>query len=170
MPLDSARTAVQQTREGQSFGSLLRSYRTDAGLTQEQLAERAGLSRRGIADLERDARRAPYAHTLEELRAALGLSPAEYAVLAAAARRQIPGAETPAATRERHNLPLRTNSFVGREADRARATSLLDASRIVTLVGPGGVGKTRLALEIADTLKSRNCSAQRCVHSGHGSQ
>src|SRR5579871_3725018 len=80
--------AMQQQGEGRSFGSLLRSYRTNAGLTQEELAERAGLSRRGIADLERGARRAPYAHTLAQLRTALDLSEAEHAALVDAARQQ----------------------------------------------------------------------------------
>ena len=47
------------------FGALLRHHRSQAGLSQEQLAERAGLSRRGIADLERGARLAPYAHTID---------------------------------------------------------------------------------------------------------
>jgi len=42
-----------------SFGALLQWYRTAAGLTQEELAERAGLSRRGVSDLERGSRRAP---------------------------------------------------------------------------------------------------------------
>jgi transcriptional regulator with XRE-family HTH domain len=45
-----------------------------AALTQDELAERAGLSRRGIADLERGARLAPHTHTVERLAAALGLS------------------------------------------------------------------------------------------------
>jgi non-specific serine/threonine protein kinase len=143
------------TREGQSFGALLRAYRTNAGLTQEQLAERAGLSRRGIADLERGARRAPYAHTLEQLRAALALSPAEYLSLVEASRHPVTAAEPPPATRTRRNLPLRGDSFVGREADRVSIATRLDSARVVTLVGPGGVGKTRLALEVADDLMPR---------------
>ena len=43
-----------------TFGQLLKRYRTAAGLTQEALAERAGLSARGISDMERGLRRAPY--------------------------------------------------------------------------------------------------------------
>jgi transcriptional regulator with XRE-family HTH domain len=58
MPPDGREQAMQQSNQVQDFGSLLRRYRTSAGLTQEELAERAGLSRRGIADLERGARRA----------------------------------------------------------------------------------------------------------------
>src|SRR5205807_3505778 len=56
-----------------TFGSLLRHFRRLAGLSQEQLAERAGLSRRGIADLERGARRSPYPNTVHQLADALGL-------------------------------------------------------------------------------------------------
>jgi transcriptional regulator with XRE-family HTH domain len=53
----------------ESFGALLRGHRVAAGLTQEALAARAGLSSRGIADLERGVRRAPYRHTVTQLRA-----------------------------------------------------------------------------------------------------
>src|SRR5579859_1760930 len=75
--------------ERQNFGALLRSYRTRAGLTQEELAERAGLSRRGIADLERGARRAPHADTVQRLGAALELSAAESSLLNQSSRPRI---------------------------------------------------------------------------------
>ncbi len=48
-----------------------------------------------------------------------------------------------------HNLPAQMTSFIGREAERASARALLSESRLVTLTGPGGTGKTRLALEAA---------------------
>ena len=70
-----------------SFGTLLASYRRAAGLTQEALAERAGLSVRGISDLERGQRTAPQAHTVRALAAALRLEAPERAALEAAARR-----------------------------------------------------------------------------------
>jgi predicted ATPase/class 3 adenylate cyclase len=47
----------------------------------------------------------------------------------------------------RHNLPQVASSFVGRQADLARLTELLATTRLVTLTGPGGTGKTRLALQ-----------------------
>src|SRR5262245_4690830 len=68
-----ARRSIRVRRVGamgdqtESFGELLRQYRVEAGLTQEALAERAGLSRRGIADLERGVRRRPYKDTLARL-------------------------------------------------------------------------------------------------------
>src|SRR4051794_32999747 len=70
-----------------SFGNLLRHYRVEAGLTQEELAERASLSARGISDLERGARGLPRRDTLQLLLQALDLSPADRATLVAAARR-----------------------------------------------------------------------------------
>ena len=48
-----------------------------------------------------------------------------------------------------HNLPVQLSSFVGRDAELASLTELLDAHRLVTLTGPGGIGKTRLALQAA---------------------
>ena len=58
-----------------------------AGLSQEALAERAGLSARAISDLERGARRAPYRETVRLLADALGLSDADRAALEAAVDR-----------------------------------------------------------------------------------
>ena len=71
-----------------SFGTLLRRHRIAAGLTQQALADRAGLSVRGIADLERGARRYPAFHTLRCLAAALELSPADRVALVAAGQRR----------------------------------------------------------------------------------
>jgi predicted ATPase/DNA-binding CsgD family transcriptional regulator len=51
-----------------------------------------------------------------------------------------------------HNLPAEPNDFIGRERDVAELRQLLDATRAVTLCGPGGIGKTRLALRVAATL------------------
>src|SRR5262252_2634512 len=59
------------------FGDVLRRYRTDRGLTQEELAERAGLSARGVQDLERGLRLAPQAVTIRRLADALGLEDVE---------------------------------------------------------------------------------------------
>jgi predicted ATPase/class 3 adenylate cyclase len=55
----------------------------------------------------------------------------------------------------RHNLPVQLSSFVGREAELLEVRALLDASRLVTLTGPGGCGKTRLAVQLAAQLVDR---------------
>jgi class 3 adenylate cyclase/tetratricopeptide (TPR) repeat protein/transcriptional regulator with XRE-family HTH domain len=82
------------TVEGRgNFGAHLRRYRASAGLTQEALAERAGLSVRGIADLERGARRFPHFHTLKCLAEALELAPDDRVALMAAGQRRPESAE-----------------------------------------------------------------------------
>ena len=68
------------------IGAQLREYRKRANLSQEALAERAGLAAAAISALERGVRRHPYPHTIAALAAALGLSAAESAALTAAAR------------------------------------------------------------------------------------
>ncbi len=59
-----------------TFGSLLRGYRSEAGLTQEELAEQAGLSVRAISDLERGVNISPRPFTVRRLADALDLTAA----------------------------------------------------------------------------------------------
>jgi transcriptional regulator with XRE-family HTH domain len=136
-----------------SFGDLLRQCRTDAGLTQEELADRAGLSGRAISDLERGLRVAPRPSTLRLLAAALGLSPEDGTRLIGAARP--PGQTVGREVRQRKqhtNLPRQLSSFVGREQELSETQALLQRTPLLTLVGPGGVGKTRLALRLAEVM------------------
>ena len=70
---------------GAAFGALLRAHRRAAGLSQDALAERAGLSARAVSDLERGVTRAPRPDTLRLLAGALALPPGTQATLAAAA-------------------------------------------------------------------------------------
>src|SRR5688572_24880079 len=77
------------------FGDLLRQRRVEAGLTQEALAERAGLSVRGISDLERGTRARPHRDTLLRLAGALEMDGAARSLFVGAARRAprvLPGA------------------------------------------------------------------------------
>lgn len=154
----------------QAVGDLLRRYRESAGLSQEALAERAGLSARGLLYLERGGRR-PYPATLRRLADALSLTPPQREALTLAS--QHGGAAVPPATQNTleapadrptaeqaaipstgpvHNLPASLSSFIGREHAQARVHDLLASHRLVTLVGPGGVGKTRLALAVAEGI------------------
>ena len=66
-----------------------------------------------------------------------------------------PGGGAAAAPAGRHNLPAPLTSFLGREQDLARVESLLAEARLVTLTGPGGTGKTRLAVEAGARVAGR---------------
>lgn len=144
--------------EPTSLSLLLKRYRMVAGLSQEALAQRADLSARAISDLERGLHRAPHTATLELLASALALSSHQRAMLLAAARPELtseiaaPGVATLAA--HPRGLPASPTALVGREVEFARAVELLshESVRLVTLVGPSGVGKTRLALQVARDL------------------
>ena len=80
------------------FGVQLRRLRETRGLTQEEFAERAGLSPNAVIQFERGVRRHPYPHTVRALAAALGLSEAEQAALVAAVPRRDGAAPPPGAT------------------------------------------------------------------------
>jgi predicted ATPase/DNA-binding XRE family transcriptional regulator len=141
---------VEPTR----FGELLRHYRSAGGLSQEYLAERARLSREAVSALERGARRAPYRVTVTLLADALGLSTEQRAELelAAAHGRARSTSSSPAPGQPLHNLPQQLTSFIGRERELGDLASLLAKHRLVTVTGSGGIGKTRLALEVATQL------------------
>src|SRR3712207_1320371 len=81
-----------------SFGSLLKQFRVRRGLSQEALAEGAGVSVEAISALERGARRAPYRDTVDRLAAALGLGATDRALFHAAVnrRRRLPQTALPA--------------------------------------------------------------------------
>jgi non-specific serine/threonine protein kinase len=136
-----------------SFAELLRRHRLSRGLTQAELAERAGLSERAISDLERGLKQAPRASTVRRLVRGLGLPQPEAAAFVRASQPVRDSTSGVASACERHNLPDRLTSFVGREREIAELLGLLrSGTRIVTLTGLGGVGKTRLALKVAAAL------------------
>src|SRR5438067_9583103 len=126
-----------------SFAALLKEYRAAAGLTQEQLAERAGLSVRGISDLERGINRRPQPDTLAHLVDALKLGTVEKATLEEAAGR---GRETIAGDAIAADTLL---PIIGRPRELAMISRHLrdGEPRVLVLAGEPGIGKTRLLQE-----------------------
>lgn len=141
-------------REGReaTFADVLRRHRRAAGLTQEELAERAVMSPRGVRYLERGLR-LPYPDTVRRLVAALELAPEDAQGLRSAASLKRPGTLTGRSAAS--VLPAPYGDIVGRDAEVAAALDLLRRRRVrvVTITGAGGVGKTRLAIEIAEILE-----------------
>jgi predicted ATPase/transcriptional regulator with XRE-family HTH domain len=148
--------AITQDAASAAFGDLLRCHRLAARLTQEELAERAGMSKRGISDLERGARTRPQRETVKLLAEALALTGLKRAVFVDAGRRGAPAARRrPARSADEPfsgaQLPVPLDPLIGREREAGAVVALLrrEDVRLVTLTGPGGVGKTRLALAVA---------------------
>ncbi|MDQ2680516.1 MAG: helix-turn-helix domain-containing protein, partial [Candidatus Eremiobacteraeota bacterium] len=140
------------------FSSVLRDYRIAAGLSQEALAELANLSPATISTLERSARKAPQRQTIALLAEGLRLSPDDRARLESAAangRSRGPRNAVSGRRAQPNNLPNLLTSFHGREKELQRLRTLVQSRRLITLVGTGGVGKTRLAIESA-----RECLAE----------
>ena len=144
------------------FGDLLREYRVAAELSQEALAERARISSAAVSALERNVRRGPQQQTLALIADALGLSAEKRSLLERAARdgrrrkprplSVVPVPAKPIAS----NVPNALTSFRGRASELDDLDRLVSLRRLITLLGPGGVGKTRLALESAHRQTRRS--------------
>ncbi|MEV4019643.1 tetratricopeptide repeat protein [Nonomuraea angiospora] len=167
---------VDAGEECRSLGTLLRTWRNRALLTQEELADRAGVNVRTIRRLEGDAVERPRSASLRSLAEALGLDPREQEALAAAARAEL-GSPTevngftgrepePAASGMTaspppppRQLPVGVSGFAGRAGSLAELDRQLDAgaggTRICIVSGTAGVGKTSLALHWAHRARGR---------------
>jgi transcriptional regulator with XRE-family HTH domain len=150
-----------------SFAALLRQLRAEAKLTQEELAEAASLSPRSVSDLERGINRTARKDTAVLLADALGLAGLVRTLFVAAARGKAPPEEVLSAVRGHGRgaspaeaggvygfVPALT-SFIGRADVVREVAGLLGEFRLVTVTGPGGVGKTRLAGEVAWQVADR---------------
>jgi transcriptional regulator with XRE-family HTH domain len=144
----------------------LRAFRVRAGLSQEALATRAGLGVATLKALAQGHRHRPHPRTRVALADALGLAVADRNAfiegthasadpgqLAAEREPAVPAARSAV---DRPGLPVWLTSFVGRgtevEALRALLEPAISEARLLTLLGPGGVGKTRLAAAVAELL------------------
>ena len=161
-----------------TFGQQLRSYRKAAGLTQEALAARLNVDARTIRDWQSDRHR-PRAWMVELLIDVLEVPEDEHAHFRAAAHapreevssgdipESVPGTSVnelvaPSQEAPQTNLPRERTSFVGREREMAEIAGLLEHSRLLTLTGPGGVGKTRLTVQIAAERADQYSHGVRC--------
>jgi predicted ATPase/DNA-binding CsgD family transcriptional regulator/DNA-binding XRE family transcriptional regulator len=136
-----------------SFGGLLRQLRAQARLTQEELAEAAKVSTRSVSDLERGINRTARKDTAVLLAGALGLTGPTRELFVAAARGRAPAQDVLAAGM--HGFPAVLTSFIGREGPVCEVAGLLERHRLVTVTGPGGAGKTRLAEQVARQVAGR---------------
>lgn len=143
----------------QPFGDLLRQYRLAAGLSQEQLAHKTevlaqrrgqhGITAKAISALERGERRFPHPQTVRLLADALGFSVPERASFIGPAGQL--GTSVPALPPP----PVPPTPLIGRGSELADAKRRLreEGVRLLTLTGPGGSGKTRLALALAALMR-----------------
>jgi predicted ATPase/transcriptional regulator with XRE-family HTH domain len=154
-------TDIDAAPDSAALGARLRRYRVDAGLTQAELAEQSGLSVRAISDLERGVRRFPYPDTLERYTRALKLGDVERDDLLRTRHRRVPANQPRVDIRQPADGVMPSyppsaarRALIGRERELAGLSHLLreDQAAVITLVGPGGVGKTRLAAEVARSL------------------
>jgi tetratricopeptide (TPR) repeat protein/DNA-binding XRE family transcriptional regulator len=176
---------------GPGFGQLLRRWRRACGLTQEELAVRAGVGVRTIRELERGRRARPYRQTVGSLAEALGLRGAEleeFVRLSRQAQGPVPGdgqagpgegggravlaAGRPGAVVVPRQLPAAVGYFTGRAAELAALSGLVDqggAGSAGTVVisaigGTAGVGKTALAVHWAHQVAGRFPDGQLYVN------
>jgi predicted ATPase/transcriptional regulator with XRE-family HTH domain len=135
-----------------TVADLLRRHRSAIGLSQRELARRSGLSERALRDLERGASM-PRLHSLRAIAGALGLTGSDRAALLAA--RTI-GATPSVPMDLAAPLPAATD-LIGRQREMDVLVDLVTGSRhrLITLLGPAGIGKSTLAGALVETLRQR---------------
>ncbi|MEO3787290.1 helix-turn-helix domain-containing protein [Actinocorallia sp. B10E7] len=139
------------------FGMMVRRHRIRIGLTQRELADFSTISVRAIRDIEQGRARRPRTDTVRLLADGLRLGPRARAAFETAANRGMAGRALKEGFRaEPPGPPAVLDPIVGREREAAVIEDELGsgAERLVTIVGLGGVGKTRLAVEVAGRLRA----------------
>ncbi|SES21607.1 helix-turn-helix domain-containing protein [Lentzea albida] len=130
------------------FGARLLQHRKSAGLSQEELSERSGVSVRAISDMERGRARSPQRRTTEALLDALDLDERARAELRRLARTGRVAPSSPV-----WSLPLYVADLVGREAELEAIAK--KPNGLVVVHGAAGTGKTSLAVRAAHLLEDR---------------
>ena len=147
-----------------SFGAWVTRQRKALDLTREQLARRVGCSVPGLRKIESDERR-PSRQMAELLADCLQIPLEQRPTFLRVARGQLRAERLPATgyvpgggqSRPAPGLPRPPTPLIGREPELATLNRLLcdPQCRLLTLAGPGGIGKTRLALELASTQRAQ---------------
>lgn len=148
-----------------SFGTWLRQWRRNRNLTQVELAELAGCAVGTLRNIEADDAR-PSKQLAARLARALGVAEGEINAVVAFARgtsstfeaatsATVPTSQTPSRQIAPLNLPAQMTGLIGRinEVQAVRALLKRTDVRLVTLTGPGGTGKTRVAIQVASQLR-----------------
>src|SRR5688572_27409368 len=145
----------KKTSEDISFGEWLRQRRRILDLTQQELAEEAGCARITLRRMESGGLK-PSKELANILLEKLGIPGLERPgwILFARGLAGLPDRSVPISFQKeiKTNLPNAITSFVGRGKDIERIERRLSEHRLVTLTGAGGIGKTRLAQEVASRL------------------
>jgi predicted ATPase/DNA-binding XRE family transcriptional regulator len=149
------RSGVRDAAETAELPDLLRTFRVQAGLSQQVLADRALISVQAISALERGFRRAPYRATLERIADALALPEESRQMLERSARRSRGPRLGERHRAPLHNLPRQLTSFLGRDEVVREIAELVAATPLVSIVGTGGAGKTRAAIEVGRRLLNK---------------
>ena len=138
--------------EGVSFGEWLHQQRRMLDLTQQEFADQVGCARITLRRIESGALK-PSKELTQILLEKLGIPENERPQWVHYARglSDFPARSFDSfASRLLTNLPASLTSFIGREKEQAEILKLINKYRLVTLVGPGGVGKTRLSLVVGE--------------------
>ncbi|MBV9333209.1 MAG: helix-turn-helix domain-containing protein [Candidatus Eremiobacteraeota bacterium] len=137
---------------GSDLAGLLKRLRMQAGLSQQMLADRALISPQAISALERGSRKVPYRYTLDRIAEALSLSEKARAELEQAAQRARGFRIEESMPVPAHNLPRQIAPLFGRAQVVAEIVQLISQSPLVSVVGTGGAGKTRVAVAAGNAL------------------
>ncbi|QMU67248.1 tetratricopeptide repeat protein [Streptacidiphilus sp. P02-A3a] len=141
------------------FAGALRGQRKQARMTQQELADAAGVSLRTVSDLERGVATSPQRETVRLLGDALSLMGVERARFETAARGRPLGAVPAAAAAAMRSLPRDVASFTGRQRELDQLTNAAEVSGgvvgIHAIGGMAGVGKTAFAVRAAHRLADR---------------